>query len=69
MVMNELEVRLQRRLLKVQDRQRSKQKAMYELAKSFGFKPLEAGVLQNWSEDDIRTLARQRGYLTPTDQG
>jgi len=68
MVMQDLEARLQERLRKVQDKHRHQQKARYELAKSLGFKPQEAAVLQNWSEDDIKSLARQRGYIPPENQ-
>lgn len=41
---------------------RTRQKTNYALAKSLGFSAKEAGVLQNWREQRIRDLAKQRGY-------
>ena len=34
----------------------------YHLARSLGFPPMEAVILQNWSEETIRALAKERGY-------
>jgi len=57
----DLEIRLTKRLNKSRDYLRTWQKEHYELAKTLGFTAQEAGVMQNWKEDDIRELARSRG--------
>lgn len=57
-----LEARLKKRLNKQQTAHRNRQKANYTLAKSLGFQPAEAVILQNWKESDIRALAKERGY-------
>lgn len=57
-----LEARLKKRLDKQQNAHRARQAANYKLAKDLGFSPQEAAILQNWKEEDIRALARQRGY-------
>jgi hypothetical protein len=57
-----LEARLKKRLSRQKSAHRSRQKANYELAKQLGFEPREAAILQNWKEEDIRALARERGY-------
>ena len=51
---------LRERVEKNLDSQRAKQKTRYHLAKELGFSPAESAVLQNWSEADIRKLAKER---------
>ena len=43
-------------------RQRARQMRLYHLAKELGFSSVEAAVLQNRSEKDIRRLADERKH-------
>jgi hypothetical protein len=49
---------LESRVRKNYEKGRSKQKEHYLLAKSLGFSAVEAVILQNWSEERIRALAK-----------
>jgi len=51
---------LKDRAIGTEVRHRARQKKLYSLAKELGFSPIEAAVLQNRSEKDIRRLAEER---------
>lgn len=49
---------LKNRVIKQTGKLRLRQKERYRLAKKLGFSASEAVILQNWSEDRIRELAK-----------
>jgi len=57
--MNDSEL-LKNRVSESKERTRQFQKDKYQLAKSLGFSGVEAAILQNWSEERIRTLAESK---------
>jgi len=46
---------------KRQERRKAEMRQCYRLARDLGFTPPEAAVLQNWKQEDIRQLARNKG--------
>ena len=63
--MNATAEELEAKLAKSLARGREVKKYKYQLLKTLGFSSSEAVRMVNWSEENILTLARERGYSLP----